>query len=175
MNQRILHEKRCGGGSSPSGRTIFPATHAPRWWVKQAIDRLEIEGSERILEPSAGSGGIVEALQQLCFPVPQIVALELNKRFFEVLRGKCEAYRQDFFAVQPNDIGHFDRVIMCPPKNSDAHIEHAIQFLRPGGKLFALVQEKNVDISRWNYVRLLQNFEFNGEPIICGEIYNEVV
>jgi len=104
-----------------------------------------------------------------------ITAVELSGDLFAELRlimpYPIQAHRGDFLRMGVDELGPelFDRVIMCPPKNSVAHIEHAIKFLKPGsGKLLALVQDQNItDIGNrpWTVAGVREQFEYNGEPI----------
>jgi len=132
-----------------------------------------IQPGQRVLEPSAGVGRLVATILTY---TRNIAAVELNKDLFARLDAWWELetpiYNADFLRMSPEDTGYFDWVIMCPPKNSDEHIDHAFKFLRPGGNLIALVQEQNVDLQRYGfYNRSDTHFQMDGERLHCGLIH----
>jgi len=106
----------------------------------------------RILEPSAGTGRLLEALPGI---VPfgrvrqtalQVVAVEVNPALASRLAcsGLAGTVRcADFLqcSADTEDLGMFDAVLMNPPfaQGADiAHIKHALTMLKPGGRLVAL-------------------------------------
>lgn len=109
---------------------LFP-TPAPI--VERMIDAAELEPHHRVLEPSAGTGAIVSALRAR--GVQDVLAIEVDARLASTIVARC----LDFLAFE--DDSGFDRIVMNPPfaHGSDiAHIEHAFELLRPGGRLIAL-------------------------------------
>lgn len=116
---------------------------------------------------------------------PHVLAVELNRGLHDTLadKGICERlYHRNFLDIQPHNrynISHnipaeipmVDRVVMCPPKNSEAHIHHAQKFLQGGGRLAALVQEQNIDPDNWpTYRRTKTRFQMGGKELPCGII-----
>ncbi|HSW27534.1 MAG TPA: DUF3560 domain-containing protein [Burkholderiaceae bacterium] len=115
------------------------------------VDLAEMRIGQRVLEPSAGTGRLLQALPGV---VPfgakrqtalDVVAVERNHDLAQLLRGSglAEDVRcADFLAVQPQELGAlFDVVLMNPPFADGAdilHIEHAATFLKPGGTLVAV-------------------------------------
>lgn len=91
------------------------------------------------LEPSAGEGAIVGAM--LAHGDLRIHAVEIRPE----LAGKLPELRLgvhvgDFLAVEP--VQGYDRVLMNPPFARGAevrHVTHALRFLRPGGRLVAVM------------------------------------
>ena len=111
--------------------------------IADRVARLAcVETGHRILEPSAGTGMLIAALDR---PTTyyDVVAVELDpvrssglKRSFSNIDVHC----CDFLACN-GDLGLFDRVLMNPPfeRGTDIkHIEHALRFLKPGGRLVAI-------------------------------------
>lgn len=95
----------------------------------------------RVLEPSAGRGRIALPAMRAghdvsCVEVQPELARDLG---FHDLRVYCA----DFLEVSPNArIGTFDAVVMNPPfdRGRDVdHVLHALKFLKPGGKLAAIM------------------------------------
>lgn len=165
-------------------KIIYPATHAHPELTRHMCRILGVSPQHTVLEPSAGAGGMVEVIQEF---TTHITAIELNADLHRELQEKKIAehtYRRDFLTVRawnphpaerniPPELPLFDRIIMCPPKRSDEHIEHAGRFLRPGGKLMALVQEQNIDTRRWPYNRTDLHFQLGDQLIPCGTILLE--
>ena len=99
-----------------------------------------VKNGHVVLEPSAGRGAI---LQWLMGKKIQVTALEINPESAQYLQGyfPLEDIRcGDFLKTKPEQ--RFDRVVMNPPftRNQDVeHVEHAFQFLKPGGRLVAIM------------------------------------
>ena len=106
----------------------------------------------RVLEPSAGTGRLLEALPgivpfgQVRQTALQVVAVEVNAALAARLAcsGLAGTVRcADFLqcGADAGDLGLFDVVLMNPPfaQGADiAHITHALTMLKPGGRLVAL-------------------------------------
>ena len=106
----------------------------------------------RVLEPSAGTGRLLEALPgivpfgQVRQTALQVVAIELNPALAARLAcsGLAGTVRcADFLqcSADAEDLGLFDAVLMNPPFAQGAdieHITHALTMLKPGGRLVAL-------------------------------------
>jgi protein-L-isoaspartate O-methyltransferase len=111
--------------------------------AERVIDLAEIPVADpdlRVLEPSAGTGALIEAMN---FCGGTLVAVEINVSLAESLRQRFQAVDvrcSDFLSCN-GDLGTFDRIIMNPPFQNGAdieHIEHARKFLKPGGRLVAI-------------------------------------
>lgn len=115
--------------------------------VARLIELAEIRPGDEVLEPSAGIGNIVAAL--LAANVLHVRANEMDTKRREKMmarfadnqfRGIISFGDRDFLTVPPRPV--FDRVVMNPPfaKQADIdHVRHALQFLRPGGRLVAVM------------------------------------
>ena len=97
----------------------------------------DLAPGQRVLEPSAGTGALLDHIPEGC----EVIAVEINP----TLGGRLDASKRaviigDF--LQCNGcLGTFDRVLMNPPfiNGADiAHIEHARSMLNPGGRLVAI-------------------------------------
>jgi 16S rRNA A1518/A1519 N6-dimethyltransferase RsmA/KsgA/DIM1 with predicted DNA glycosylase/AP lyase activity len=98
-----------------------------------------------VLEPSAGTGAIVEHLSWN----HAVTAVELNKRNYDRLSA---FYGEHVTCLNRDFLLHdfcgvlFDRVVMNPPhKNCVTHIEKAAALLREGGRLVALIHVRYAD------------------------------
>lgn len=109
--------------------------------VLQMIDEADIPEEEcTILEPSAGSGAILDALRDK-FPLAELHAFEVHATLGDILAAKgYELDGCDFLDAEP--AATFDRVIMNPPfeglQDID-HVRHAFTMLKPGGRLVAIM------------------------------------
>lgn len=113
--------------------------------AKQAADLAMIGDGMMVLEPSAGRGALAVAANSAAVGV-MVDMHELlpdnHKALIELklpLSGVSEP--GDFLLVEPKPI--YDRVLMNPPfdkKRSDIHhVVHALKFLKPGGRLVAIM------------------------------------
>ena len=107
-----------------------------------------LDEGHRVLEPSAGTGVLVDAIHAHNLNsgyVSDIIAVELNSTLahrlaFNSALGAARVTPGDFLE-QNGNLGTFDRVVMNPPFINGAdikHIQHALHFLKPGGRLVAL-------------------------------------
>jgi len=126
---------------------LFP-TPAPI--VSRMIELAEIAPGDRVLEPEAGTGAIVDAI--LSAPANSrggeigLTTVEINHDLANALRQRLAGRPEvpgvicgDFLTLTA--LGVFDRVIMNPPfaNGADiAHIKHAAGMLTEGGRLVAL-------------------------------------
>jgi len=132
--------KNDGGVKTVVVPKLFPT---PMPLAKKAAILAQIEVEHSVLEPSAGTGNLVIAIRDSA--PAHLTAIEVN-------HGCCVHMRQmfgiqviveneNFLHLTPKDIGRFDRIVMNPPfgRLSDViHIEHALQFLEPEGRLVAI-------------------------------------
>ena len=110
--------------------------------VARMIEAAEIPDGEpvAILEPEAGSGAILDAIRE-AFPLVRLSAYERQASLREVLDLKGYALDgSDFLDAAPAPT--FDFVLMNPPFENGQdidHVRHAFAFLRPGGRLVAIM------------------------------------
>ncbi len=133
-----------------SAPQLFPT---PIELAKRMVKLANVKPGERVLEPSAGTGNLLDPVRDAFTGMDcgKIVAVEINHSLASNLRQKRDktlyANDDNFKIVQADflkcngDLGTFDRIVMNPPfeNGSDIkHIQHAISFLKPGGRLVAL-------------------------------------
>jgi len=129
---------------------LFPT---PRELAQRMADEAGIQPGMRLLEPSAGTGAILNCITVA--PV-DVVAVEIRHTLADRLRetqgARADVVCADFLSIadpecfigtnpEPKPIGTFDRIVMNPPFENAAdlkHIEHARRFLKPGGRLVAI-------------------------------------
>lgn len=97
----------------------------------------------RVLEPSCGDGRIMDALRAAG---ARPCGVEVDHDRAERAREKGHpVFCSNFLDVQPNALGlwnDFDLVVMNPPfygRHYAKHVRHALRFLKPGGKLIAIL------------------------------------
>lgn len=124
-----------------SAPQLFPT---PPELAARMVELADIEPGHSVLEPSAGTGNILEAIQN-AEPQAKITAVEINRNLVDLLQRKFSSHGitcQDFLEIGTTEShGHFDRILMNPPFESASdikHILHALKFLKPGGTLVAI-------------------------------------
>ena len=95
----------------------------------------------RVLEPSAGTGNLVHALQEAGYT--DILAIEREFSLMEVLKMSFEErflLNTDFLEYAASTGETFPRILMNPPfRGVRHHMKAALSLLAPGGVLVALV------------------------------------
>lgn len=129
---------------------LFPT---PADLARRMVQVAGCMAGQRILEPSAGTGNLIEAAVNAAtgFDCCEVVAIEKSAALVENLKAMRNLwlYANDSnFGIHCGDflsftapLKKFHRVIMNPPfKNGEdiKHIRHAMGFLAPGGRLVAL-------------------------------------
>ena len=125
------------GVQAVSAPQLFPT---PATLAARMVELADIQPGARVLEPSAGTGRILDAIgaRQLL----ALVAVECNHQLAARLATGYQAadvLTMDFLEYDPGE--NFDRVLMNPPFINGAdikHIQHAASLLKPGGRLVAL-------------------------------------
>lgn len=119
----------------------------PQELATRMVKKADLQPGESILEPSAGTGAILDAIAKDRSVVPfDVCAVEINhdlahRLAFHDTLGPKRIIEADFLSCN-DSLGMFDKIIMNPPfqNGSDIkHILHAMQFLKSGGgRLVAL-------------------------------------
>ncbi len=90
------------------------------------LDPLDLRG-RTVVEPSAGSGNLVQACLER--GASEVLMVELEPRLRAILaglQGECRLIGNDWLQVQAEQISHADLVVMNPPFSADEHhILHA--------------------------------------------------
>lgn len=143
---------------------VTPATPAALM-----VECANIEDHHVILEPSAGTGNIVQAIIEQ-HPTAQISANELNHTLYEHLSQRFATH--DNVATLQGDfmrynVARFDRILMNPPyskRQAKKHVEHALTLLNPGGVIIALVP-CNLEIHGMYELEQLDENTFSGTKV----------
>lgn len=107
---------------------------------RMVIEQADLSPGMEVLEPSAGTGNLARLASSAgavvdCIEIQNTFAYQLI-----VTQLYRDVWCCDFLKRSPPPI--YDRVIMNPPfeKGADiAHVTHAIEFLKPGGVLVAVM------------------------------------
>lgn len=108
--------------------------------AQKLVMLADVRPGHRVLEPSAGTGRIADAAADAGGIVN---CVERFRPLAEFLLAKARynvVMWRDFLEIAPHPF--FDRVVMNPPFERAAdikHVEHARKFLKPGGRLVAVV------------------------------------
>jgi protein-L-isoaspartate O-methyltransferase len=134
-----LHEMEKTNVVVISAPQLFPT---PPSLADRMVELANIQPGQRVLEPSAGTGRIIDAIRRKAHGYA-ITAVELNCNLAHRLRMvDCvdDTHQADFLECNGN-LGQFERILMNPPfANADdiKHITHALTMLKPGGRLVAI-------------------------------------
>jgi hypothetical protein len=125
--------------------------------VDLILQRARIEPGMTVLEPEAGSGHIADAVKEEC-PGAVISVCEINLRLRELLKLKGYTFAgEDFMELEQ---GSYDRIVMNPPFEKQADIDHiqkAYSLLAPEGILVSVLSpsfefrsdRKSVEFRGW--------------------------
>ena len=124
---------------------LFPT---PPALAVRMVEEADIQANHRVLEPSAGTGTIVDAIRaaiqaaggQCDIEVVEINPTLAHRLTFHDALGGNRVHPGDFLE-QNGNLGQFDRIVMNPPFENGAdikHIQHAMKMLKPGGRLVAI-------------------------------------
>lgn len=134
-----------GGVKTVVAPQLFPT---PRPLAARAVELAAIKPGDKVLEPSGGTGALLDPLFNADGTAWQLgaggrlVVVEQNLMLAQHLRRTyvaADVHGGDFLACN-GELGAFDVVLMNPPfHNGDdiKHIRHALGMLKPGGRLVA--------------------------------------
>lgn len=118
---------------------LFPT---PPAIAARMVELAEIEPGMSVLEPSAGTGNILQEIMN-DGQAKAVVAVEINHDLTSKIQKEYPltfTHCMDFLEYE-RGIFPVDRIIMNPPFENAVdikHINHALTILKPGGKLVAL-------------------------------------
>jgi predicted RNA methylase len=134
-------------GEYTDAKQVFQNFPTPPPFAAHLVDLLGITNGEPVLEPSCGEGNIVDALGNA--GCGNIFAVEIRPECIEGIQAKpgvnkvvCEDFLQMHFLQMHADDPCFAGAAMNPPFTNGqdiAHVQHAFEFIRPGGRLVAVL------------------------------------
>ena len=111
--------------------------------IEKMLIGVDISG-KIILEPSAGSGNIVDYLNSR--GAKKIIACETVEKLRRTLGGKCDIIADDFLTVTSEQVSHIDLIVMNPPFSADEkHILHAYDIAPGGCEIIALCNSQTLN------------------------------
>lgn len=124
--------------------------------IERMLELAEIAPQHSVLEPSCGKGDIIDAVKAE-HPAAMIHALERNYALSDVLSAKGHDVEFGDFLLHQ---GTYDRIVMNPPFEHGAdleHVRHAFSLLKPDGRLVSVMCEgpffrsdqKSVEFRQW--------------------------
>lgn len=129
-------------GSAPRAVSAYQLFQTPPKLAARLVGLLNLNRNCRVLEPSAGLGRLLDAIQPLAWDVTAVeMAAQCAGELFQQERAGVRILQRDFLTITTQEIGQFDAVVMNPPfhmRSDIKHIQHALTFLKPGGTLAAL-------------------------------------
>lgn len=128
------------GGEKLNPKKEFQLFETPQTLCSELVLDAGVEPGMSAFEPSAGNGRIVRELLRL---TNRVTAVELNPiHECNLLDVGVTPIVGDFLSLDPDQLGHFDRIVANPPfrANQDiAHVTHMIKFLAPKGRLVSVM------------------------------------
>ena len=110
--------------------------------IEQILQGHDVAG-KIILEPSAGSGNIVDYLQKNL--AREVIACEINGKLRSIVESKCRVITDDFLKVQREDVSHIDMIVMNPPfSDARRHILHAFEVAPDGCEIVSLCNSSDL-------------------------------
>lgn len=108
----------------------------------QMLEAIDVKG-KKILEPSAGSGNLVKALQAAG---ANVIACEIDTRLQKIVASMCPLIGDDFLKLSAIDISHIDAIVMNPPfSKGSTHIKHAWEIAPPGCQIVSLCNSATLE------------------------------
>lgn len=114
------------------------AFYTPPSLAARVVMLASVHG-KTVLEPSAGLGALADACRTS--GAADITCIESDANSAATLRAKDHVILHADFLDQPQQ-ATFDRVVMNPPFENGKdvmHVTHALGFLKPGGRLVAIM------------------------------------
>lgn len=118
---------------------FFPT---PADLAKRMAEMADIQPGMTVLEPSAGTGRLADAVKAVQ-PKASLSVVEMQSTLRDILAKKgYEVAATDFTSMESAPA--YDRIVMNPPFERGQDIEHvkrAYEMLKPGGKIVAIMGE----------------------------------
>lgn len=153
-----LHQ--IANGEKRNLKKEFQFFETPEKLADQLIDLADLKQHDTILEPSAGQGAIIKAINKVCDVVPDCFELmDVNTVILSKSGLRFNLIGDDFFKHNGKT---YSKIIANPPftKNQDIdHLKEMYECLSRGGRLVCITseswengsQKKQVDFRHWLY------------------------
>lgn len=143
----------------------------PSETIIDMLQNVEIPGRV-FLEPSAGKGNIVKAIQRRG---GEVIACENDPDLAMLTAMQCQLIANDFFTVTSEMISHISGIIMNPPfSQGAAHINHAFAIAPEGCQIVALCNTATIENAYTKgRQQLAKTIEMYGEVTDLGDCFDE--
>lgn len=127
----------------------------------RALDECMIAPGMTLLEPSIGLGALLKGLPEGV----NVTGFDIHPAAVAITGLRWNVTMNDFMHVKPEDTGLFDRILMNPPYSETrwiAHFHHALKFLKPGGRLVAILigsAKEHLRLKLYTYANLPEFFK----------------
>ena len=139
----------------------FGFFETPHWLALKMVDVANLRPGMLVLEPSAGRGAIADVIKP---KEVKLVLVELLSEHVKTLISKgYTAIQTDF--LQDSFGKAYSRILMNPPFTKQAdidHVNHALKFLKPGGRLVSIMAAGITFRDNKKTVALREYIERNG-------------
>lgn len=130
---------RAGNVTPPDTMGYFPT---PPELAARVVELARVEPHHHVLEPSAGTGALADALRPQVHP-DRLCLIEIQPKHARVLMDKGYVVTvDDFLTTKQLSARGYDRVVMNPPFERGSDVRHVIRGLAltaPGGRLVAVM------------------------------------
>lgn len=146
VDPRTLYGQAVDQGTYVDRKKVLQFFETPADIARRMAERARIKITDLILEPSAGHGALIAALDQN-HPGAYVMAVDIDEENYRVLRERFPTITvicADVLAWVRDREAVFDIVLMNPPFHGGQDIEHvraAWNLLRTGGPLVAILGE----------------------------------
>lgn len=118
----------------------------PEGLADYLVELADLDNDDSILEPSAGQGAIIKAINNVCLAIPDCYELmENNRTFLNNSDLHFNLIGDDFLT---HSLVKYDKIIANPPFSKNQDIEHLMkmyEYLEDGGRLVCITSESWVD------------------------------
>lgn len=165
--------KQITGGEKRNLKKEFQFFATPQKLAEKMVYLADIQNHDKVLEPSAGQGAIIEEINKVSSVLPDCCEImELNR---VVLKEKGLDYNlveEDFFDLN----GEYNKIIANPPFSKNQDIKHIMKMvdenLVRGGRLVCICskhwENSNNKVEK-NFRNWLEEFDYELTPIEKGE------
>ena len=161
----LLSEIANGGNRNLKKEFQFFGTPAPL--ANYLVELAEVDNSHSILEPSAGQGAMIRAINAVCdVRVDCYELMEVNRIILKKTKLKFNLLGDDFLN---HSEGKYDRIIANPPFTKNQDIDHILKMwdcLNDGGRLVSICSTSWFNGSQRKQIQFIQFLDENDAEVL---------